>query len=483
MANLTRGGAAAVVALLLPPILVRHMPAASYAVWVLALQAAAYVAYLDFGLQTAIGRYIAYANEKRDIALRDGVFSTALAGLTLAGALGFLLVVGIALASHRIFPSIPSALLPALRITMLIVGFGTALSMPGSAWSGIFIGLQRFEIPALANGTGKLLSAIALIWAAITGKSLVFMAFIMAVASLYSYGTQFLAQRRVAPGIHFNATLITRPVIRELFGYCFSLSIWSFSMLLVNGFDLILVGRFQFSAVTPYSVSATLITFLAGVQIAIFGVIMPHAAELHAQENPTALGKLLIKTTRLGLLILLLNGLPLIVFATPIIKVWIGVEFAKTGGTLLAILVAANIVRLIGTPYASILLGTGQQRLVIISPLMEGVTNLLCSIFLGWKFGAVGVAWGTMIGALVGMLANIFYNLPRTRRYVDVGLREYINRGILIPSVAFLPVLATAIYHAFKSDTTLILWVISLGCSLCLSILMMMRSIPQNRRA
>src|SRR3954469_24366665 len=96
VANLARGSAAAVVALLLPPVLIRHMTPASYAAWVLTLQVVAYVAYLDFGLQTAVGRYIAFANEKKDSNWRDGIFSTAFAGLTLAALLGILVMLVIA---------------------------------------------------------------------------------------------------------------------------------------------------------------------------------------------------------------------------------------------------------------------------------------------------------------------------------------------------------------------------------------------------
>lgn len=458
LANLARGSAAAVVALLLPPLLVRHMQPSSYAVWVLALQAAAYVAYLDFGLQTAVGRYIAFANEKRDVALRDGVFSTALAGLIIAGALGFLLVAGIAIAAHRIFPSVPPDLLTPFRITMLIAGAGTALALPGSAWSGIFVGLQRYEVPALANGTGKLLLAIGLIWAAITGKSLVLMAMIMAATNLYSYGLQFLVQRRIAPEIHFRRSLITRPLVKELLGYCSSLSVWSFSMLLVSGFDLILVGRFEFSAVIPYSVSSTLITFLAGVQIAIFGVIMPHAAELYAQENSKALGRLLIKTTEVGVLLLLLTGLPLIVMATPIIRLWIGSQFAEEGGKILIILVIANMVRLANIPYSSILVGMGQQRLIILTPLMEGASNLAFSVALGLKYGAIGVACGTLVGAIFGSIFNVLYNLPRTKPYISLSQSRFLSAVLATPTLCGIPFFCALLVVAIgrSAGTTLI---------------------------
>src|SRR5437899_7307515 len=83
-ANLARGGAAGIVALFLPAILVRHMSQLDYSVWVLVLQVAAFCGYLDFGLQTAVGRYVAFANEKRDAEQRDSIFSTAFAGLSVA---------------------------------------------------------------------------------------------------------------------------------------------------------------------------------------------------------------------------------------------------------------------------------------------------------------------------------------------------------------------------------------------------------------
>lgn len=451
-ANLGRGGIAAVAAILLPPVLVRHMEPASYAVWVLALQVVAYVGYLDFGLQTAIGRYVAFANEKKDTKWRDGIFSTAFAGLAIAALLGICVCTGAAVAAHHIFPSVPAVLLPPMRLAMLIVGISVALGLPSSAWNGVFIGLQRYEIPAFTVGGGKLLSALGLILAAITGRSLLFMASLVAGANILSYAAQFVFLRRIAPEIRFRSQLITSSTVRELSGYCLSLTVWSVSMLFVSGFDLILVGRFQFSAVIPYAVCATLIVLLAGVQNAIFGVIMPHAAGLQARQDSAALGDLLIKTTKLGVLLLLLTGLPLIVFATPIISIWIGPQFAQAGGSILIILVFANMARLTCVPYASILIGTGQQRLVIVSPLMEGVSNLVASVLLGIKYGAIGVAWGTLIGAIIAVLANIFYNLPRTRNSIDCSQLRYICEAIALPTLCGIPVylalLGTALFKS-----------------------------------
>ena len=83
-ANVIRGGAASVVAIALPPFLARLMSADSYGAWSLVLQLSAYVGYLDFGIQTAVGRFVAHANEKGDAAHRDRLVSTAFAALATA---------------------------------------------------------------------------------------------------------------------------------------------------------------------------------------------------------------------------------------------------------------------------------------------------------------------------------------------------------------------------------------------------------------
>ena len=87
-ANLIRGGAAALIAILLPPFLTRLMSSEAFGAWSLVLQLGAYVGYLDFGIQTAVGRFVAFTSEKEDLEHRNSVVSTAAAALSAAGLIG-----------------------------------------------------------------------------------------------------------------------------------------------------------------------------------------------------------------------------------------------------------------------------------------------------------------------------------------------------------------------------------------------------------
>jgi O-antigen/teichoic acid export membrane protein len=444
IANLGRGSAAAVVALVLPPILVRHMTPASYAVWVLVLQSAAYVSYLNLGLQTAIGRYIASAKETGNIDQRDSVFSTGFLGLCCAAVLAILCLVAATLGMAIIFPNVPASLIPQMQLALLLVGFSMAVELPASAWNGVFIGLERYEVPALTTGAARLLSALGIVAAALAGRSLVVMAAAMASANLISYIALYLALRRLAPGIHFKPAMVRRSTAYELSGYCFGLIIFSFNMLLVTGFDLLLVGRFQFSMITPFSISASMIALISGLLAAIINVIMPHSAALHAGRKAVELGKLVISTTRISLLLLILTGMPILIYAGPILRLWIGQRYVLSGTPILVILVIANIIRLGGLPYTIVLVAAGQQRYIKVTPLAEGFSNLAASVVLGLKFGAIGVAFGTLLGSFVSIAAHLFYSMARTKSVIVFSRREFILSGVLIPALCTSPLLAIA---------------------------------------
>src|SRR3984957_20546664 len=52
--------------LYLPHFLVHHMAAAEYSAWVLILQLAAYISYLEFGIQTAVSKFVAEYDPRGD---------------------------------------------------------------------------------------------------------------------------------------------------------------------------------------------------------------------------------------------------------------------------------------------------------------------------------------------------------------------------------------------------------------------------------
>jgi O-antigen/teichoic acid export membrane protein len=447
--NLIRGSAAAVVAVFLPPFLTRLMSPDAFGAWSLVLQVSAFVGYLDFGIQTAIGRFIAHTGESGDTEQRDRIVSTSLAVLAAAGVLGILGSVGLAILMPHFFHQVPRLLLSDSRWALILVGSSLAIGLPCSLFNGIFVGLQRYEVPAAVIGVSRVIAAVFLVIIVGHGGNLVQMGAAVAAVNLASYGVQYLLYRKMAPRVRFSSQLVSRKAGSELYDYCLSLSIWTLAMLLVSGLDVALVGHFEFEKVAYYAVAATLIVFLAGIQNAVFNVMIPSTAVLQARGNSAQLGQIMITATRYGSFILLLMGLPLIFAAKSILTIWVGTRYAAQGARILEVLTAANIIRLSAVPYVMTLIGTGQQRLVTITPLLEGVSNLIVSVIGGFLFGAIGVAVGTLVGAMVGVTGNFVYNMRRTIE-VKFRIADYLRDGLLRPLACASPLLAVSLIFRFS---------------------------------
>lgn len=444
LANVVRGSSAAIVAILLPPFLTRLMAADAYGAWCLVLQISAYVGYLDLGIQTAVGRFVARANETGDTEHKDRIVNTSLAGLSAAGLVGLCGIAIIAILMPRVFPQLPRDLVADARIALVLVGSSLAVGLPASVFNGIFIGLQRYEVPAAIIGGSRIAGGVLLVLVVRHGGGLARMGVVMSAVNLFSYVLQYLAYRKLTSKVQLSTRLVSRQTVRELFDYCLSLSIWSFAMLLVSGLDVLLVGYYQFEAVAYYAIAATLITFLAGLQNAVVGVMIPSTAVLHARRDFSGLGRGLITATRYGFFLLLLTGLPLLLAAKSLLTLWVGTSYAQHGALILQVLVAANIIRLSAAPYVMTLIGTGQQKLVTITPLLEGLCNLFASVIGGYLFGAMGVAIGTLVGSLAGIGGHFIYNMPRTSA-IEFRISDYLRDGMLRPAICAIPLIACGI--------------------------------------
>ena len=458
-ANVIRGGATALVAIALPPFLTSLMSPGAFSAWALILQLSAFVGYLDFGIQTAVGRFVAQSNERGDAEHRDRIVSTSLAVLSATCVLCILGTGVLAVLLPRFFSQMPSILVGDTRVALLLVASSLAIGLPASVINGIFVGLQRNEVPAAIIGGSRVLSAVLLILVVKHGGNLRQMAVAVTAVNLATYLVQYIIFRGMVPRARLSPHLVSRKTGHELFDCCWSLTIWSFAMLLITGLDVTLVGYFQFGAVAYYAVAASLVTFIAGLQNAVFNALIPATAVVHARGDSAELGRIMIVATRYGAFLLLLTGLPIIIFARNVLTLWVGSAYAAQGVRLLQVLVAANIIRLSATPYVVTLIGAGQQRLLIVTPILEGLSNLLMSIAAGHWLGAEGVALGTLFGSFVGIGGNLFYNMRRTTS-LKFRVSDYLRDGLLRPSVCAVPVIAFEfIVHVFPHTSLLLLWI------------------------
>lgn len=446
-ANLLRLAGSGAIALLLPWFLVRRLSTDTYSAWALLLQITLYLAFLDFGVQTAVARFVAHADEVQDPEHRDGIVTTALLLLTLAAAFGLLLTGIAAWQLPRVFKAMPPQLFRQARIALLLMGGSFSLGLPFSVFQAFFIGLQRNEIPVSIALINRFSMAALVVGAVLRRWGLAAMGTAVAMANLASYVASYAVWRLLIPHIKMRISLISKTYTKEIASYSVALTVWFAGMLMVSGLDLSIVGIFDYSATAYYAVATTLTNFVVQTQGAIFSALLPASAVLNARGDAQRLGTLLISSTRYGTLILLSMGLPLVLFGRVILRAWVGTQYAQHSLLFMQILVLANVVRLTGVPYATLLLGTGEQGKVLLSPLAEGITNLSTSVLAAWRFGAIGVAVGTLIGSFVSIGLHLLYNMPRTSS-IAIARSLLIKQGLLRPLLCAVPAGIAYVFYA-----------------------------------
>lgn len=438
-ASLIRVTTVSLVALILPAYLTHHLPVTTYAAWVLILELGAYVSYLDLGVQTAVSKFVAEYDAKED---RPGAGRHASAGLVLmlfAGALGLLLTLALMWQVPRLFSRMPADLYRDVRISVFLVGSSLCFRLICAVYSAVFLGLQRYWIPMTISIANRVSFAAVIIVVVALHGSLTAMGLAVALINVATGVTQVAAWRRKARHIRISTHLLEFPVLKKVARYCSLQSIWTMGMLCVTGLDITIVGHYDYVQTAYYSIATLPTSFLLLIMSSMMDPLMPASSALSTRRSASEMGNILARITRYSTVILLLTGLPLMVYGLPILRIWVGPSYAVHTIRYLQILVLANIIRNLCLPYATMITATGRQGAAIATAISEAVVNLGCSIYFASIFGAIGVALGTLLGSLVSVSLHFVITMHYTQSSLAISRTKLFVKGLLRPALIAVP--------------------------------------------
>ena len=443
MWNLVRLGAGWGTLLLLPPLLVHVMAKPNYATWMLILQMGAYLALLDGGVQIAVARFVARASGLRDKTYLEGVLSSAALVLCATALATLCLTFFASWQLSRLFLAIPESLRSGFRGAILIIGVSLAISLPFSVISGFFQGLQQNQISTLAVSIGKLIGALGTAWAAYHQRGLIAMAFWVAAGNLAQSLILVISSARAGMLRLLHSSRVATKTIREFVLFCSAMLVSQCGSLLITGMDLPIVAAFDFPSAGYYAIAGTISNMLIAPHAAIVTAIMPVAASIGTDDAPRRLGQVLCKTTRYATA-LLCGIAALVVLGEQIfLPMWVGSDYGFHALPLAQGLILAQLIRLTMLPYATIGFAAGQQHRMLVSPMVEGIVNLVVSLVAVRVIGAKGVVAGTLIGAVVGVWLHFAISIPGTDG-ITVNRRRLFWEGILKPIMCVVPAIAVA---------------------------------------
>jgi O-antigen/teichoic acid export membrane protein len=421
----------------LTPFVLAHVEPSGYALWVLMGAVASYGYLLDFGVGSAVVKYVAEHTARGE---RDPARTLITTARVLAVALAVLTAL-LALAVAHILPALltaPAAQQQLAIRLVLLTGIDVAIAIAYIPHVSVLRGLQRYD---LANGVAiaaSLVQGVATVGVLLAGWGVLGMIAINIPTTIAS-GLAFSAMaRRVAPDLMAGSHVMTWTAIRRITSFSTSGFAIDMAARLQTKTDEWVIALFMpVTAVTPYALARRLgeVTALAAVQC--LKVVMPVASELDAGKDAEKLGHLYITGSRLALAFAAPVTAVLMVIGGPVLALWVGPQYGNEGA-LVAVLAAASLLATSQAPATQVLLGIARHRVVAISAVSSGIANVLLSILLLQWFGLLGVAFGTLIPTAVTSLA---VTIPFANRTLGVSTSKAI-RKIWVPGL--LPAVAAA---------------------------------------
>lgn len=440
----------------LTPFIVHQLGAPAYGLWVLVGSLMAYGSLLDLGIWGALIKYVAEYRVRGEYQEANALIATAFRLYWGIGGLIFLLTLVIAPFFSRWF-AVDAAQAETARTLVILMGLGTGLVLPMMAPMAILRGLQRYDVVNLIEVSGTIVTAVATVLVLLNGGGLVALVTVNILGTVAIFGPAAWMVQRLDPQLRVSLRGFQRPYLRRVLQYSWPLFVSETAVRLQTKTDEITIGIwFVVSAITPYALAKKLSDVPLILTKQLVKVFLPMASELSAQADRGRLRRLYLKGSHLTLLLSLPLCVTLSLLAQQLLTIWIGASFADAG-ILVVLLSGAGLLASIQWPAVAVLRGMNRHRPLAAIALTAGLLNLGLSIALVGIWQLAGVAWGTLIPALLEFLVVFVYALWT----MEISMGEAMSQ-------IFLPVLLPTTLMGVTMYGVQQLWVIDSLLSLVL---------------
>ena len=196
---------------------------------------------------------------------------------------------------------------------------------------------------------------------------------------------------------------------------------------------IILAGIADSVSVTIFHLGNFIVRTIEDTTVMMTQPILPAIISMHANNDEERLARTFLRFGRYAMWLNLIVMIPLGIFASEFMMLYVGAEFSASGTILVILLVA----RALGLPHSmgqKLASAIGRIRPVALWSIAFQMLNLaLTFFFVGYlELGALGSAGATLVIAFV---SQIFVLQRLYRGLANVGIADYLKRS-LVPGIA-----------------------------------------------
>jgi O-antigen/teichoic acid export membrane protein len=405
----------------LMPFLVRHLGDRMYGLWTLVGSVLGYYGLIDFGLSSAVTRFISRAVGRDDKSEIRAVFCTS---FYLFLALGLITAcLTWALSAVLGFIVEDPADLHLFRMLLVVLGLNFSFDFPVRAFSAVFTSSLRDDLSVMLMIFKTVVSTCFVVWAIGKGYGVVALAIVTVSFSVIDSMARVVIARRIEPAISVDPRYFDRSKIRTLFGYSAYTFVGNIADILCYRLDSIVttVGV-GLQAVTHFFVAGRLVELMQQSLNEGVRSVGPVFSQDEGRNDYDSIRRRFRFLLKISLYFAVFACSMAIIYGRFFIERWMGDGY-KDSYLVLVVLVGGYLIRLIQLPAIPLLYAISRHKYYTYTNLFEGASNLVISVYLVEKMGIVGVALGT---AIPMTLTSIFALPWYVSKCVGFNQREYV---------------------------------------------------------
>jgi len=355
-----------------------------------------YFSILDLGIGPSLTKYVAQYRVQRDEEKLSQSISTT---FFIFSAMGLLVAVGLFMVGYFFIAlfNIPAELIQEARIITYIAAATMLFGFPMGTFSGVLRGLQRYDIPALADFAASIPKIVLIILLLPRGYGVITLVLINTVTGVLGWVLNAYYAKKLLPSLRISPSFFNKEMIRVLFSLGVSLFIISVCMMIIGPTDRLIIGAFLPVGMIVFYEAAYKIRIVisATPQVLAFAVI-PVASELDTIHDTESLKSLFLKGTKYMTAFFLAIAIPALLLSKQILIYWMGKEFGLYY-LLVVVFILHHFFNFNHLFAYYLLVGMNKIRFSLWYYVGSALLNVILSIILVQKIGLIGVVLGTAI--------------------------------------------------------------------------------------
>lgn len=383
-----------IIAIVLSPVIVRKLGVERYGVWVLLFSIMDYLRMLDFGFRAAVVNACARCRAREDWDGVNRAVSPAVLYFLIVGA--GCLVVPIAFRDFAMrFFNIPAGLIPEARTLIVIIAVSIAMRLILSPLTATLEGFQRFDLVNRAYLFALVFRSVGSLTVLLMGYSLVEMGYVLLAGQVGENVITALGVRKVFPSLRLSLALVKAEALVSLFRYGRHSAAMGIANLISIQIPTTVLGYTRGpEEVAFFALPFRLLMYTAEMFAKVADVTSSVTAAYDETRKRDELWRLVIMTNRHCFTLFMPVAIFLMVFGTPLLRVYMTPEFADRSGPLVPILVVGFLFAIAGQYNASaVLIGQGKHAWYAYGIAVEVMITGVCLHVFTPRFGALAAAW------------------------------------------------------------------------------------------